>query len=206
LSNNIVIIDYKMGNLRSVQKAFEKVGAEAVISNDHETILQAAKLVLPGVGSFKDGMKHLKELELIDILNQKVIEDKTPILGICLGMQLFASKSYENGETEGLSWIDAEIVKFEFNEKKLKVPHVGWNEAKFNKKSCILFSDIDNQKDFYFVHSFYFKENENVTIATTNYGFEFTSAINKNNIFATQFHPEKSQTDGLQILKNFWES
>lgn len=206
LSNNsLVIIDYKMGNLRSVQKAFEKIGCNAIISNDKETIQNATKLVLPGVGAFKDGMKHLQELNLIDILNKKILEDKTPILGICLGMQLLSNKSYENGETAGLGWIDAEVVKFEFDAQKLKVPHVGWNEVIFQDKNNILFKNIENHKDFYFVHSYYFKEKEKVTISTTDYGSEFTSAIAKNNIFATQFHPEKSQTVGLQLLQNFWE-
>lgn len=204
-NNNLVIIDYKMGNLRSVQKAFEKIGCDAVISNDLQTILNAKKLVLPGVGAFKDGMKHLQELNLIEILNKKVLEEKTPILGICLGMQLLSNKSYENGETQGLSWIDAEVVKFEFENQNLKVPHVGWNEITFHDKENILFSNIENNKDFYFVHSYYFKAFEDVTIATTNYGYEFTSAVNKENIYAAQFHPEKSQNDGLQILKNFWE-
>jgi len=194
-----------MGNLRSVQKAFERIGCNAIISNDRETILNADKLVLPGVGAFKDGMKYLQELNLIEILNKKVLEEKTPLLGICLGMQLLANKSYENGETVGLEWIDAEVVKFEFETQNLKIPHVGWNEISFQNIPNRLFSNINNHKDFYFVHSYYFKTNENVNIATTNYGFEFTSAIAKNNIFATQFHPEKSQTDGLQILKNFWE-
>ncbi|PIF03807.1 MAG: imidazole glycerol phosphate synthase subunit HisH [Arcobacter sp.] len=205
LSNNLVIIDYKMGNLRSVQKAFEKVGVDAIISHDHKTILKASKLVLPGVGAFKDGMKYLQELGLIEILNKKVIEEKTPLLGICLGMQLLAKKSTENGETLGLGFIDAEVVKFKFDVKHLKIPHVGWNEISYQKEKSNLFKDIENRKDFYFVHSYYFKPNEEVTIATTNYGFEFTSAIAKNNIFATQFHPEKSQSDGLQMLKNFWE-
>ncbi|MCD4757559.1 MAG: imidazole glycerol phosphate synthase subunit HisH [Arcobacteraceae bacterium] len=194
-----------MGNLRSVQKAFEKIGCSAIISNDKQVILDAKKLVLPGVGAFKDGMKHLQELELIDILNKKVLDDKTPILGICLGMQLLSNKSYENGETAGLGWINAEVVKFEFDTQKLKVPHVGWNEIIFQDRNNILFKNIEDHKDFYFVHSYYFKANEKVTIATTDYGFEFTSAVNKNNIFATQFHPEKSQANGLQILKNFWE-
>jgi len=203
LSNNsLVIIDYKMGNLRSVQKAFEKVGCNAIISNDIEVILKANKLVLPGVGAFKDGMKHLHELNLINILNKKVLEDKTPILGICLGMQLLSNKSYENGETMGLGWINAEVVKFEFDTKKLKIPHVGWNELHYQKKSC-LFDSIQNKSDFYFVHSYHFKTDEDIVVTTTDYGFEFVSAINKDNIYATQFHPEKSQTVGIQLIENF---
>lgn len=205
LSNSsVVIIDYKMGNLRSVQKAFEMIRCNAIVSNDIETIKNANKLVLPGVGAFKDGMKHLTDLNLISILNQKVLEERTPILGVCLGMQLFSKKSYEYGETKGLGWIDAEVVKFEFDTQNLKIPHVGWNEV-YQKNENILFTNIKDSHDFYFVHSYYFKPNEDVTIGTTEYGFEFTSVVNKDNIFATQFHPEKSQSAGLQLLKNFMQ-
>jgi len=202
LSNSIVIIDYKMGNLRSVQKAFKKVGADVVISNDQQTIRNASKLILPGVGAFKDGMKHLKELNLLEILHQKVIQEKTPILGICLGMQLLSNKSYENGETSGLGWIDAEVVKFNFINQQLKIPHVGWNELYLDKDS-ILFNGINTNEDFYFVHSYYFKPNEDVTIATTEYGFEYTSVVAKDNIYGVQFHPEKSQSIGLKLIENF---
>lgn len=202
MSNSIVIIDYKMGNLRSVQKAFKKVGADVVISNDQQTIRNASKLILPGVGAFKDGMKHLKELNLLEILHQKVIQEKTPILGICLGMQLLSNKSYENGETSGLGWIDAEVVKFNFINQQLKIPHVGWNELYLDKDS-ILFNGINTNEDFYFVHSYYFKPNEDVTIATTEYGFEYTSVVAKDNIYGVQFHPEKSQSIGLKLIENF---
>lgn len=203
LSNsNIVIIDYKMGNLHSIQKAFKKVDCNAIISNDIEVILKASKLVLPGVGAFKDGMKHLDELNLINILSKKVLEDKTPILGICLGMQLLSNKSYENGETIGLGWIDAEVIKFDFDTKKLKIPHVGWNELYYQKENC-LFNNIQNKSDFYFVHSYHFKTDEDIVLTTTDYGFEFVSAINRDNIYGTQFHPEKSQSVGLQLINNF---
>lgn len=203
LSNNkIVIIDYNMGNLRSVQKAFEKVGCDAIISNDHEIIKSASKIVLPGVGSFKDGMKHLEELGLIDILNEEIIENKKQFLGVCLGMQLIAKKSYENGETNGLGWVDAEVVKFDFKDKKLKIPHVGWNNVLY-KNDNILFKDIPNNSDYYFVHSYHFQTNENIVTSTTDYGFDFVSSLNKDNIYAFQFHPEKSQTAGLKIIENF---
>ena len=203
-NNKVVIIDYKMGNLRSVQKAFEKVGCDALVTSDHYIIRDAEKIVLPGVGAFKDGMKHLEELGLIDILNQEIITKKKPFLGVCLGMQLIATKSYEQGETKGLGWIDAQVLKFDFSNssKKLKVPHVGWNNVDFKNKN-ILFNDISNNSDFYFVHSYYFKTQEDVVTSTTDYGFDFASSVNKDNIFAFQFHPEKSQTVGLKIIENF---
>ncbi|WP_294890297.1 imidazole glycerol phosphate synthase subunit HisH [Sulfurimonas sp. RIFCSPLOWO2_12_36_12] len=204
LNNQIVIIDYNMGNLRSVQKAFEKVGCDAVITNNHKIIKNASKVVLPGVGAFKDGMKNLEELGLIDILNEEVLENKKPFLGICLGMQLIASKSYENGETDGLGWVDAEVVKFDFTDydKKLKIPHVGWNNVSY-KNNNLLFDGIANNSDFYFVHSYYFKTNVDIVTSTTDYGFDFVSSVNKNNIYAFQFHPEKSQTAGLKLIENF---
>ena len=204
LNNQIVIIDYNMGNLRSVQKAFEKVGCDAVITNNHEIIKNASKIVLPGVGAFKDGMKNLEELGLIEILNEEVLENKKLFLGICLGMQLVAKKSYENAETDGLGWVDAEVVKFDFTDydKKLKIPHVGWNNVSY-KNNNLLFDGIANNSDFYFVHSYYFKTNEDIVTSTTDYGFDFVSSIKKDNIYACQFHPEKSQTAGLKIIENF---
>jgi glutamine amidotransferase len=199
LSNKIVIIDYNMGNLRSVQKAFEKVGADAVVTNDEKIIQSASKLILPGVGAFKDGMKHLKELDLVDILHKEVIENKKPFLGICLGMQLVASKGLENGETDGLGWIDGEVLKFDTLD--LKVPHVGWNNVTYQKESP-LFEGIADESDFYFVHSYHFKSESDV-VCTTDYGSNFVSSIQKENIFAVQFHPEKSQSVGLRVLENF---
>jgi imidazole glycerol-phosphate synthase subunit HisH len=205
LSNNkIVIIDYNMGNLRSVQKAFEKVKCDVVISNNHAVIKTADKIVLPGVGAFKDGMKNLAKLGLIDILNKEVTENKKPFLGVCLGMQLIANKSYEKGESKGLAWVDAEVVKFNFSnsDKKLKIPHVGWNNVNYKNDNKLL-KDIPNNSDFYFVHSYYFKTNEDIVTSTTDYGIDFVSSIKKNNIYAFQFHPEKSQQVGLQIIENF---
>jgi len=203
-SNKVVIIDYNMGNLRSVQKAFEKVGCHAVISNDLTIIKNADKIVLPGVGSFKDGMNNLEGLGLISILNEEVVEKKKPFLGICLGMQLLSRKSYENGETNGLGWIDAEVMKFDFTglDKKLKIPHVGWNNTNYSKKNK-LFENIPNNSNFYFVHSYHFYTQEDVITSTTDYGFDFVSSVNKDNIYAFQFHPEKSQTAGLKLIENF---
>lgn len=202
--NQIVIIDYNMGNLRSVQKAFAHLGCEAIITNNLETIKNASKIVLPGVGAFKDGMKNLEELDLINTLNQEILHHKKPFLGICLGMQLIASKSYEYGETNGLNWTNAEVVKFDFSQfdQKLKIPHVGWNNVIY-KNSNKLYETIPNNSDFYFVHSYHFKTDEDIVTSVTDYGFEFVSSINKENIYACQFHPEKSQGVGLQLIQNF---
>jgi imidazole glycerol-phosphate synthase subunit HisH len=200
LLDSIVIIDYGMGNLRSVQKAFEHVGASAVISNDPMVIKNSTKIVLPGVGAFKDAMQNLESLGLIDVLNTEVIEKKKLFLGICLGMQIIAKKSYEFGETEGLGWIDAEIVRFTYT--ALKVPHVGWNSVKFEHSSP-LFDGIPDESDFYFVHSYYFDADHHYASGITEYGDKFISAIQKENIFAVQFHPEKSQKYGLKIIENF---
>lgn len=193
-----------MGNLRSVQKAFEKAGCRAVITNEHDIIRGADKIVLPGVGAFKDGMKHLKELGLVEILNEEIIKNKKPFLGVCLGMQLIAKKSHENGLTGGLGWVNAEVVKFDFSDydKKLKIPHVGWNNVNY-KNNNLLFDGVANKSDFYFVHSYYFKTNEDIVTSTTDYGFDFVSSVNKNNIYAFQFHPEKSQIVGLKLIENF---
>jgi len=204
LSDNIVIVDYQMGNLRSVQKSFEINGCNAIISNDQDVIKNADKIVLPGVGSFKDGMQHLKNLNLIDVLHQEVVQNKKPFLGICLGMHLIANKGYENGDTHGLSWVDAEVVRFDLKSeyKNLNIPHVGWNEVSY-KNYNNLYDGVKDSQNFYFVHSYHFKVSENVISSTTNYGIDFVSSIQKDNIYAFQFHPEKSQISGLKIINNF---
>ena len=198
--NLIAIIDYHMGNLRSVEKAFQKIGAQVVITNDPRLIRHADKIVLPGVGAFKEGMGKLKALNLIAFLNEEVIGNKKFFLGICLGMQLLGSKSYETEETPGLNWIQGDVVKFEG--EHLKVPHVGWNNISFVKTKAV-FENIPDQTDFYFVHSYYFKPETEYVVSLTNYGIDFASAVNKENIYGCQFHPEKSQKFGLEILKNF---
>nr|NJM04386.1 imidazole glycerol phosphate synthase subunit HisH [Desulfobacula sp.] len=198
--NTIAVIDYHMGNLRSVGKAFQKIGARAVITNEHQAIKNADKIVLPGVGAFKEGMEKLKQLNLIDILNREVIENKKKFLGICLGMQLTGTRSYEIEESSGLNWIKGDVVRFEGN--NLKIPHVGWNEISFVRSNA-LFENIPDQTDFYFVHSYHFKPDMKYIVSLTNYGFDFVSSVNQENIFGCQFHPEKSQRYGLEILKNF---
>ncbi len=202
----IKIIDYGMGNLRSVEKGFQRLKISTQITSEIEEIKKADKLILPGVGFFSHGMKILEKTRLIDILNTKVLKEKTPILGICLGMQLFTKHS-EEGNVKGLGWIDGETKKFNTNSfpNKLKIPHMGWNTISNNKLNPLL-KDIPEHSPFYFVHSYHIAcHNKNNIIATTNYGFHFVSAIHYNNIYGTQFHPEKSHMQGLKILKNFAE-
>ncbi len=199
----IVVIDYGMGNLRSVFKCLDRMSIAAVISSDADVIREARKLILPGVGHFARGMQNIRELGLLDLLNHKVLIEKTPILGICLGMQLFTRWS-EEGEVEGLGWLDAKTVKFDVSDRyKFKVPHIGWNSLSI-EKSNILFSDLNDEDMFYFVHSYHVVSNEaQVILASTEYDYSFHSAVHRENIYGTQFHPEKSHHSGMKILKNF---
>ena len=198
----IVIIDYGIGNLASVLNMFKKIGTKDVcISSDNTIIEKADKLLLPGVGSFDAGMNNLEKSGIIPILNNKVLIQKTPILGICLGMQLLTQKS-EEGIKKGLGWIDGETVKFNFNTNgQLKIPHMGWNYVNVKKENPLI--DINEKNRFYFVHSYYVKCKEEQSIATTHYGFDFTCMMNKDNIFGAQFHPEKSLRFGIKFLENF---
>lgn len=202
----IAIIDYGMGNLRSVQKGFEKVGAEAVITADPAVVLEAEKIVLPGVGAFRDCMNNLEQAGFVEPI-LRVISDGRPFLGICVGMQLLFSDSVEFGLHRGLDLIPGHVLRFpegmrEGNEI-LKVPHMGWNQLSFKRQPPV-FEGIDEGTNAYFVHSFYVKPDDDAVIATTtDYGIEFCSSIWKDNIVATQFHPEKSQHAGLLMLKNF---
>lgn len=199
----ITIIDYGAGNLGSIQNMIRKIGFKSKISSNKEDILNAEKLILPGVGSFDFGMNQLNKSGLIDILNLKVLEEKIPILGICLGVQLFTNQS-EEGDLKGLSWFNAETVKFNFNESnKLKIPHMGWNEVIKIKDSRLL-EDMSLESRYYFVHSYHLKCNDpKDALLETNYGYNFVSAIEKNNIVGVQFHPEKSHKFGMEILYNF---
>ena len=199
----IIIIDYGMGNLHSVYKAFERLGSEVKISNNLEDIKKADKIILPGVGNFKKGMENLRKLNLIKPLNQRATEDKTPILGICLGMQLLTKHS-EEGDCDGLGWFNAVTRKFNLR-KEFKVPHMGWNSINIEKNDKI-FEGIEPNSKFYFVHSFYVEcLEEKDILAYTEHDKNFVSAIQKDNIYGMQFHPEKSHESGLKILKNFIE-
>jgi imidazole glycerol-phosphate synthase subunit HisH len=201
----IAIIDYGMGNLRSVQKGFERMGREAVVTRDPRTILDAGKVVLPGVGAFPDCMRNLEEYGLIGAV-QKSIASGKPFLGICLGLQLLFTESEEFGLSKGLDIIKGRVIRFkgaEFND--LKIPHMGWNSASIKRRPPAM-ADVPDNSYFYFVHSFHVvPEDKGVIATTTNYGIDFVSSIWKDNIFAVQFHPEKSQALGLSILKRFGE-
>ncbi len=200
--SSIVIIDYGMGNIRSVSNKIYRAGYEALVSHEKSIINNANKLILPGVGHFFNGMKRLNERNIIDILNKKVLIDKTPILGICLGMQLFTRFS-EEGNTKGLGWLDAETIKFALSDIRHKVPHMGWNSIE-HKKVSLLLQDIPDNRHFYFVHSYHVTcNNKEDVLTTTEYGYEFVSAVQRENIFGTQFHPEKSHEWGEKILNNF---
>lgn len=197
----IAFIDYKAGNLNSVAKAFEKIGAKNFIAQDPKDLQKADKLLLPGVGSFKEAMKNLKELGFIEVLKEQVLVQKKPILGICLGMQLFLERGYEGGVCEGLGFIEGEVVKFE-EDLNLKIPHMGWNELEILKQEP-LYQGIENKSDFYFVHSFYVKCKDEFVSAKAQYRHKFVASLQKDHIFATQFHPEKSHNLGLKLLENF---
>ena len=211
---SIAVIDYGSGNLKSAAKALEAAAnnvnknSKIEVTSDPKKISQADKIVLPGQGSFRDCYLGIKKIpELAETLNEFVLEKKKPILGICVGMQLFAKIGYESRETKGFGWIDAEVRKINNMNKKIKLPHMGWNEIEL-KKDCFLFSNIKNKSHVYFIHIYEFMTNEKeCVVATTNYGNSIIVSVVKENIIGTQFHPEKSQKNGLKILENFlkWE-
>jgi len=203
----ICIVDYGMGNLGSIANMLKKAGAEATISSDPATIEKAEKLILPGVGAFDNGMKNLAERDLISLLNAQVLQRKKPILGLCLGMQLFTKRS-EEGRMPGLSWIDAQANRFRFDgaNSQLRVPHMGWNSLDVCQPHPLLTS-VDASYRFYFAHSYYVSCTDNSKIlAKTHYGLDFPSVISQGNIVGAQFHPEKSHRFGMVLLKNFAES
>ncbi|HLC52796.1 MAG TPA: imidazole glycerol phosphate synthase subunit HisH [Candidatus Nanoarchaeia archaeon] len=200
----ILIIDCGLGNLRNVQKVFDKLGVKTKVSNSIADIEEAKAYVLPGVGAFGKAMETLKSLGIIECIRKNVLQLKKPILGICLGMQLLGKESLENGFNQGLNLIPAVVRKLEINEE-LKLPHIGWNNIKI-KNASVLLKNLPEDPDVYFVHSYHVLcDDPEMVAATCNYGQEFTAAIQYNNIFATQFHPEKSQNYGFTILKNFVE-
>jgi len=197
----IHIIDYGMGNLRSVQKAFEKLGIEAQICTKGSELANAERMVLPGVGAFRDAIRELNNKDMVGPITDHVAAGR-PLLGICLGQQLLFDVSYEDGEFEGLGLIAGSVVRFE-KQPELKIPHMGWNSLNFAKSSP-LFEGIDEGAYVYFVHSYHTAPNDDSVVATrTDHGGPFVSSVRRGNLFATQFHPEKSQKVGLKLLKNF---
>ncbi len=200
--NNIAIIDYGMGNLRSVQKALEKTGAKAFITQKAEDLKNADKVVLPGVGAMQPAMAKLSELNLVAAIRDAIKSGK-PFLGICLGLQLLFERSSEGGNVAGLGIIPGSVERF----TALKVPHMGWNQLAIKDPQLKFWKGLPANPSVYFCHSFYVKPSEaGVIAATTEYGVEFTSAIARDNVLAVQFHPEKSQSVGLKILENFAKS
>jgi len=195
----IAIVDYGMGNLRSVEKGFKKVGVEALVTSEPRVVENADAIVLPGVGAFKDCIRNLSDLSLTEAVVTSINKGK-PFLGICLGLQVLFSESEEFGTCKGLDIFRGKVVRFK---EGLKVPHMGWNTVRIVNRPPIL-SDIEDDSFFYFVHSFYVvPEDKEIIATTTDYGTTFTSMVWKDNVFATQFHPEKSQGLGLKILKGF---
>jgi glutamine amidotransferase len=197
----IAIIDYEMGNLRSVQKAFERTGHSATITSDPSVLAEADRIVLPGVGAFRDAIGALRERQLVGPIRDAIGAGK-PFLGICLGLQLLFERSYEDGEHEGLGVIPGEVRRFDLP-PGFKVPHMGWNQVRFRRRSP-LFAGVDDAAHFYFVHSYFVAPRDAAWVATeTEYATPFCSSVWQGNLFAVQFHPEKSQSAGLRLLKNF---
>lgn len=198
----VAIIDYGMGNVASVQKALNFLKVKNIITDDLTIISKSKCIILPGVGSFAQGMENLRKKNLEEVLNEMVLEKNIPFLGICLGMQLIIENGTEPVDCKGLGWIKGSVVKLDA--PGLAVPHLGWNDITVSQPAY--FNDIAD-KDYYFIHSYHMlPEEKSVIAATVNYGKELVAAVRQNNIFATQFHPEKSQNAGLMLLKNFFEA
>ncbi len=200
----ISILNYGMGNIRSILNALNYIGVKSQIIDSSAQILKSEKLILPGVGSFKLAMKNIKEKKFLDPLDKIALKKKIPILGICLGMQLMAEESDEYGITKGLGWIRGNLRKFPAEKLNIKVPHVGFNTVYFKKENSLLYKGLGEKADYYFVHSYRISCDQCDKISGwSRYGEKFVASIEQDNIFGTQFHPEKSQSNGLKLLKNF---
>lgn len=199
----IAVVDYGMGNLHSVRNALDMIGADVCVTNRPEDLRRAERIILPGVGAFGECAKSLRASGMVEALEEEVLRKGKPFYGVCVGMQVLAREGYELGTHAGLNWIPATVKRFEVRAQNLKVPHVGWNEiAPLNGSS--LLEGFRKDPTFYFVHSYHLAPDEpGWTAATCDYGGEFTAAVLRDNIFATQFHPEKSQQNGLRLLENF---
>ncbi|MCS6819973.1 MAG: imidazole glycerol phosphate synthase subunit HisH [Chitinophagales bacterium] len=202
---NIALIDYGMGNIHSVKRKMHLLKRDALVSSKPMEIIKCDKIILPGVGHFGKAMENLKRLSLLDALNEFVLVHKKPVLGICLGMQLMAARS-EEGNATGLGWFDAEVVRFKVSDSfRYKIPHTGWNSISIKKKSYLM-KDVSEGSEVYFVHSYHMvTHKDEYVLNTSHYCYEFVAAVERENIFGVQYHPEKSHRVGLQILKNFIE-
>lgn len=204
--NRVAVIDCGMGNVGSIVNMLKKIGAQVALSTCPEDMGQAERLILPGVGAFDAGMRNLRDRGYVDALRQRVLRDRAPILGICLGMQLFTARS-EEGREPGLGWLDAETIRFRFGpgETRLKIPHMGWGKVRLCKPSP-LFPDPDPARRFYFVHSYHVAcRNPDDVLTASRHGGEFTSAVCRGNILGTQFHPEKSHRFGIELFRHFMD-
>ena len=200
----LTIVDYRMGNLRSVRNALSYFGEDAQVSGDPATIARSDKLILPGVGSFRQAMENIRGRGLFEPLCEAVTARKVPVLGICLGMQLLASHGEEDGGADGLGWIAGEVVPFSFDDASARIPHIGFNAAWATRPSSPVFGAVTDPADFYFVHSYYLRcENEANVALWCDYHGRFCAAVERDNVFGTQFHPEKSQANGLALLSRF---
>ena len=206
MSADVAIVDYGLGNLRSVQGAVERLGKEAVVTSDPDELARAERLILPGVGAFGDGMRNLHERGLVEPLNRLVVDERRPVLGICLGAQLMARDSEEFGAHEGLGWIDASVRRIKPDDASLRVPHVGWN-ALVPVGDSRLFEGLPEEPLFYFVHSYHIAcEGPDLVRGEVEYGGRMTAVFERDNVYGTQFHPEKSQLAGLTLLDNFLDA
>jgi len=199
----VAIVDYGMGNLHTVKRKLDRIGVQAQLTSDPGEVLAAEKLLLPGVGHFGKAMEHLTDLGLLEALQEAVVVRKTPILGICLGMQLLARHSQE-GDAQGLGWIDADVVRFAVEDtRRTKVPHMGWNDVRPERPNPLL-EGVTDETEFYFVHAYHLvcRDPEDV-LGVTDYGYPFTSVVQRDNIYGVQFHPEKSHEAGQVLLTNF---
>lgn len=200
----IGIVDYGMGNLLSVYSAFDYLGAQVTICKQPEALKDVDRIVIPGVGAFKDCIDKIRDTGFDQSLNEEVIKKGKPTLGICLGMQVMANRSFEDGEFEGLGWFNADVIKLSPAMANMRVPNIGWNDISY-APGIALFEGLPQRPDFYLVHSYFMNAEPSDVVATYDYSQPVTAAVLKNNIFATQFHPEKSQDYGLKILENFLE-
>lgn len=201
--SNVLIVDYELGNVASVARAIEECGGLACVSNRSDDFEWATHIVLPGVGSFADGMRQIRARGLDRLLHRHVMERKVPLLGVCLGMQLLATLGHEGETCAGLGFIPGEVVRLVPPTPATRIPHIGWNEVRY-ERPVLLFDQIPSGRDFYFVHSYYFEPQDSTAIlAQTPYCGDFASAVGQNNVFGVQFHPEKSLRTGHQLLRNF---